>query len=102
MSTDREMLELAAKAAGAHSTLKAFKDGIWVQWSPNLRGFTRWDPLTDDGARYRLLSKLRGRIDFEICVVRIGNHVCVCWPEDEPDEARAVVRAAAEIGRAMG
>lgn len=105
--TDRELLEMAAKAAG-----KA--NGTWFDgWSDDGRETgTFWNPLTDDGDALRLAVKLG---------------IAVYPPEDPMDDAtvhvdgeeshwisepaldgdpyaatrRAIVRAAAEIGRAM-
>lgn len=107
--TDRELLEAAAKAAG-----KNLLDG-----SPNdERGiFTTlgwWNPLTDDGDALRLAVKLRLRVctpttDTDCALVSNGN--VVAYSEDELEEVtitdlyaatrRAIVRAAAEIGKAM-
>lgn len=55
--TDQELMMKAAKAAGAHSVLEG-REGVMVQWSPNLRGFSRWNPLADDGDALRLAVKL--------------------------------------------
>ena len=90
--TDREMLELAAKAAGkkhygeynAHAGLKT--TGGW------------WNPLTDDGDALRLAVKLN--IDHG----KPGMRLSIDWkPGDDPYAAtrRAIVRAASEIGRSM-
>lgn len=54
---DRELLELAAKAAGYEAVRPAtFGMGCWMalsegEWQP-------WDPLTDDGDAFRLAVKL--------------------------------------------
>jgi hypothetical protein len=91
---DRELLELAAKAAG-------------ITHTPSLAAACRgertwWNPLTDDGDRYRLAKKLDIRLHFGpqyVTYVANGIAGTVRWPEDEADDARAIVRAAAEIGR---
>lgn len=47
--TDRELLELAAKAAG-------YEFG-WIHDGPRIKcaeGWTPWNPLTDDGDAFRL------------------------------------------------
>lgn len=100
MSTDRELLELAAKAAG-YSPAVVTDDGVVL-----LRGVrVRWSPLTDDGDRYRLIAALKMGIDFDECTVwkRLPNSVFIqeFWGGDCGDEAHAVLRAAAEIGRAL-
>ena len=107
--TDKELLELAAKAAGYNFEWfgQHFHIGI------DERRFTSWNPLTDDGDALRLAVKLKIRIvEFDDTVVKAravswnkGNAVCALWePEgDDPYAAtrRAIVRAAAEIGKEM-
>ncbi len=101
--TDKELLELAAKAAG-------IKDEMWLRdW---------WNPLTDDGDALRLAVKLGVIVD-----VRYGgeeshlefNEVCYWVEKGRPYKVmkfekgidpyaatrRAIVRAAAEIGRTL-
>jgi hypothetical protein len=50
--TDRELLEQAAKAAGAERLKGTYENGWWLDdgW---------WNPLTDDGDALRLAVKLR-------------------------------------------
>lgn len=100
---DREMLMLAAKAAGYkwREDIAEYRNerdilGLWIEDVS-----TSWNPLKNAGDRYRLLSKLKAIVDFDRQVVMIGD-ACIHWPKDEPDEARAIVRAAAEIGKRMG
>jgi hypothetical protein len=104
--SDRELLELAAKAAGIdyHATredgTKCIHDG---------RGY--WNPLTDDGDALRLAVKLRMRVDMAegdewICVNNWATeyYLAVTDPyATDPYAAtrRAITRAAAEIGRNM-
>ena len=109
--TDRDLLELAAKAAGfTHYTYENhIAEDKWGS------GF-RWNPLTDDGDALRLAVKLGLLISPS--AYKPGENaygfVNVAWygqkvgfePEkftDDPFAAtrRAIVRAAAEIGRAM-
>jgi hypothetical protein len=95
--TDRELLELAAKAAG---------NGFVIGY---------WNPLTDDGDAFRLAVKCG------ISVLQFPACIGTGWPQnglparligfDPPYEdissgqdvlaatRRAIVRAAAEIGR---
>lgn len=101
--TDRELLEMAAKAAGYE-----FR---WFTTGPGLVGIKPcWDPLTDDGDALRLAVKLRLKIDtgaFDYPHDR--TEVWRTEPKfpqyaehrDDPYAAtrRAIVRAAAEIGR---
>ena len=103
MNNDRELLELAAKAAGI----------AW--WDSNdTNGLIKhngilWNPLTDDGDALRLAVKL----ELEICFNNQEEGTTVWCPAigdwlpekhgDDPYAAtrRAIVRAAAEIGRTM-
>jgi hypothetical protein len=102
--TDRELLELAAKAAGMPSPqFEATQFGrFWV--SDN--GF--WNPLTDDGDALRLAVKLGMQITI-ILDGDDGDHspkTMVDWATEEhlndPYAAtrRAITRAAAQIGKA--
>ena len=90
--TDRELLELAAKACGLEEAKLRIE-------------FNQWNPLTDDGDALRLAVQLRLEIGFpsEDCVWSFGRfgEVCKERPEPYPYAAtrRAIVRAAAEIGR---
>lgn len=113
---DRELLELSAKAAGIKSQ---FSDnyGDFSIGEPYSRGEIRWNPLTIDGDALRLAVKLGLYIDNEH---EQSGVVTVSWgcdsggehlgsvEEDAPEGGddcqatrRAIVRAAAEIGRAM-
>lgn len=100
--SDRELLELAAKAAGIE--LKWHSDGT-AYARRNGDYWAVWNPMRDDGDALRLAVKLRIHVrhfshDVEAQVER-GY-----WHEfDGPDPyaatRRAIVRAAAEIGRSM-
>lgn len=105
MENDRELLEYAAKAAG-----------LRVNFHP--AASYRWNPLTDDGDALRLAVKLGIIVD-----VRYGgeeshlefNEVCYWVEKGRPYKVmkfekgidpyaatrRAIVRAAAEIGKQM-
>ena len=102
---DKELLELAAKAAGM--------DGLGLFWNERLKclwdaeGLT-FDPLEDDGDALRLAVKLRLPIrDGLNGTVTTGNSESgyPIWElyGDDPHAAtrRAIVRAAAEIGKGM-
>ena len=99
--TDRELLELAAKAA----RYQYAKHGgyIVVDGIPG-----NWNPLSDDGDALRLAVKLGIRLEFADGWV-VANAGGVCAPqfsERTGSDAgtatrRAIVRAAAEIGRTM-
>lgn len=96
--TDRELLELAAKALN-HPRLRIPDDGVF------LLGGKEWNPLESDADALRLAAKLRISIDFKNCCAwshGVFGLVQEFWGGDYPDCYRnAIVRAAAEIGRAM-
>lgn len=113
--TDRELLELAAKAAGfqldelSGRVIRRESDGQPVYWNP----------LTDDGDALRLMVRLRlhsrnfSPLDDDFDSVPMG--MVEVWQEGGEDPLhieyfkrgddrlivtrRAIVRAAAEIGR---
>lgn len=107
MAKERELLELAAKAAGIEyqytddgGVIEYFGGGLQIAFGG------KWSPLTDDGDALRLATKLH------IAITYPEGEACVrCWIDgpsdpfyellgDDPDSAtrRAIVRAAAEIG----
>lgn len=101
--TDRELLELAAKAAGI-TVLPHLQDANVVA----LRVFGGyWAPLTDDGDALRLAVRLEQQLDLR----HSTNEVRVFGaPSGRIDESvrgdpcaatrRAIVRAAAEMAKA--
>ena len=103
--TDRELLELAAKACGLEEAKMRIE-------------FNQWNPLEDDGDALRLAVKLNlpivrskitdARLPVVACYkVYVDVHEEERWQwefvEDDPYAAtrRAITRAAAEIGRNM-
>jgi hypothetical protein len=107
--TDRELLELAAKAAGIES-LWWTKDGNKL-FQRNGGEQKPWNPLTDDGDALRLAVKLGLMLDEITQGYMAGHWVAThtniesCYELAIPDPLaatrRAIVRAAAEIGRSM-
>jgi hypothetical protein len=94
--TDRELLELAAKAA-------AMPDGSWYCEHHDGRG-KYWNPLADDGDALRLAVNLSLSIDLALCTTSVYRHDIKSVTETEmldPCAAtrRAIVRAAVEVGR---
>jgi hypothetical protein len=101
--SDLQLLELAAKAAG----LKWHDNRIWVD---EIAEYIPWNPLADDGDALRLAVKLRLSIEngeydvsvevwFELNNLRRVNEF---YGEDAcAATRRAIVRAAAEIGKEM-
>ena len=92
--TDRELLEMAAKAAGHQ--ISQVSDEIW---SDEHAEYVRWNPLTDDGDALRLAVSIPG--------LNLQWIIAEAWQahNDQPGRMayvrRAIVRAAAAIGSAM-
>ena len=99
--TDREMLELAAKAAGLEYGTKRSPTGSAALYLGPSEGW--WNPLTDDGDALRLAVKLE--LDVMFASVRsVDDDVNITIEAGTDPYAatrRAIVRAAAEIGRNM-
>lgn len=122
MSTDRELLELAAKAAGYTTnhpwnaerlTFNPPVDALFVH-DKNGRVHTAWNPLYDSGAALNLACRLYMTVKIDdgmFTLVDAENWqrgifvdaVVELHKDSTPLQAtcRAIVRAAAEIGRAM-
>jgi hypothetical protein len=115
--TDRELLELAAKAAGINGEFDKFR-GVFRLYIPGqdiFLGDDVWSPLSDDGDAFRLAVKMRLALchHHEDSNPAITSTATVAFNGRfiEKDEAhgddaeaatrRAIVRAAAEIGRAI-
>jgi len=102
--TDRELLELAAKAAGIEHGADRFDSGISLTLPDGRhKSIPKWNPLTDDGDALRLMVALR--MD---AITSGGRTTVYCrglsateYHGADPCAAtrRAIVRAAAEIGR---
>lgn len=124
MNTDKELLELAAKAAGwlvlaetkglVCSRDDALKGGLCIRTGAEFDSI--WNPLTDDGDALRLAVKLH------LVIGAYGTYSSVCGtytPDgyEVPDEIvvfhsganndpnasirRAIVQCAAEIGKTL-
>ena len=98
--TDKELLELAAKAAGLVMLTRDCDDG-----APSVDDVL-WNPLTDDGDALRLAVKLC--MDFTLsgkhaAIAQSGGAMAQEYCNGDPHAAtrRAIVRAAAIIGKAM-
>lgn len=108
--TDREMLGLAAKAAG-HDLVYVGDSGAAVIRTPD--GHIVWNPRDDSGDALRLAVRLRLDVLFhetevEVVATHDGDHHNVCPWAIEPlgtdaDAATrlAILRCAAEVGRRM-
>jgi len=101
---DRELLEAAAKAAGY--TLEEHFDANAMYWPWCHELENNWCPLTDDGDALRLAVRLLFEIDMGRGCIAVRHSVGIKILEafnHDPHAAtrRAIVRAAAEIGRSM-
>lgn len=126
--TDRDLLELAAKAAGysfidyhepcqdRSAQLSTRWAGAWAEVKkPDAPlGSCRWNPLTDEGDALRLAVKLKinvltpaGDGDRAMAIIGAGKSYDIATHMADVDgdpyaaTRRAVVLAAAEIGRNM-
>ena len=115
--TDRELLKLAAKAAAYEIDFDGSVNGWYVNgYDENGDPAAWWNPLTDDGDALRLAVKLQIEITTypkagevgagrSANLVGYGKHGRVFeYFRDDPYAAtrRAIVRAAAEIGKELG
>ena len=104
--SDKELLELAAKAAGyLNWTPRA--EGLYIETgsSRGSSGFY-WNPLDDDGDALRLAVKFLFEIDLGrgCTAVRHSSGIKILEAFNQNPQAatrRAIVRAAAEIGKEM-
>lgn len=103
--TDRELLELAAKAAG-YSEFCIDEVGE-AQARKQNEVWASWNPLTDDGDALRLAALIMLPVAFYHfkTVVEMGNYgrIVEHWVDQGRYLAtrRAIVRAAAELGKRM-
>lgn len=94
--TDSELLELAAK------TVKMRPEEWWDGWSDTGRetGYY-WNPLNDDGDALRLAVKCKiFRCHMDL-FHRFYEEAIADGADEDRATRRAIVRAAAEIGKAM-
>ena len=110
MRTDRELLEMAAKAYADPNISQDSENFIRLIGRDENFGcdvMVQWNPLTNDGDALRLAVKLSIDMSFNFenavfvyadevmeTLDRNGNDLCAAT-------RRAIVRAAAEIGRQM-
>lgn len=124
--TDRELLELAAKAAGMWKTDFSLNDDCLPDLHEE-KGFRLamgkgwWNPLEDDGDAFRLAADIG--IEFFHAYTNDGRGIVArhqkIWDNEDDEDfccfieenvndniyaatRRAIVRAAAEIGKQMG
>lgn len=107
MTTDRELLELAAKAAGVDGRWADFPGmDIRVGYQGGIHdGDDYWNPLIDDGDALRLAVQLNLTVycfkdGAQVMLPGIDMHkVSEKNTDIHAATRRAIVRAAAEIGR---
>lgn len=106
--TDRELLELAARAAGITLETSYDINGEYWPWSPEYS--RNWCPLTDDGDALRLAVKLELSVYVNRRMINVTHSMRPFTEleivEDDPTDPYAatrlaIVRAAAEIGKGM-
>ena len=113
-NTDRELLEMAAKAAEIKSTGWINKSHEWFQcdgvgFNDEYDCQQLWNPLTDDGDALRLAVKLGMTvlIHRDMALAESGARAFQAREKATPDYSietatrRAIVRAAAEIGKGV-
>lgn len=102
METDRELLEMAAKAAGI---ARSHWDYDWVRGLGHMvYRSDMWNPLTSDGDALRLAVLLCMNIEVtqsDVYACTHGNFSEPSKPDRNAATRRAIVRAAAAIGEAM-
>lgn len=114
--TDRELLELAAKAVGNGAQWDCPERGMMVL-TPDGNDTMTWNPLASDGDALRLALKLGVLLEVRYTDPALQRHNRVTYWIDPAHglhvafddfgtnlaaaARRAIVRAAAEIGRAM-
>lgn len=118
--TDRELLELAAKAVGVCLHPESAIKRSYGNWGCDTTCMickedpsdARWNPITNDGDALRLAVQLRLTVEvwdttsFELahsCCTRTDINTMRVQHDSDPCAAtrRAIVRAAAEIGGNM-
>ncbi len=107
--TDRELLEMAAKAAGyeivgiAHKCIVQGVDEDDLLVANDRGGDSVWNPLTDDGDALRVAVKLGISFQHEKDrgVIWCDHQVTPNTTDPYTATRRAIVRAAAEIGKTM-
>lgn len=108
--TDKELLELAAKAAkfeiDARASFMTWRENNLIALLNSSGGHSLWNPLTDDGDALRLAVKLEILVDVcdKYTDATDGRYADICEIHhgDKYSATRlAIVRAAAEIGKSL-
>lgn len=103
---DRELIELAAKAAG--HKVKGWINGRLIGWNAITGNeFTGWNPLESDGDAFRLMVALQISVTpcFGSTYIDAGGQLDFSHVHNDETAIagtrRAIVMMAAEIGRGM-
>ena len=113
--TDRELLELAAKAAGFVPTYQYREKTNSLLWLSQSGFPSTWRPLDDDKEAFQLAVDLQMRVHIREAFVSVDRYKEGTWVgeiqvgttdsgwNDAPHAAtrRAIVMTAAEIGKEM-
>jgi hypothetical protein len=112
--TDRELLELAAKAAGFSTSCYFDGEMFGADRYEFYEGPSAWNPLTDDADALRLAVKLKFNVECLGDATQVNfidgryntRHFNVgkdegCNGDPYAATRRAIVRAAAEIGKGI-
>ena len=100
--TDKELLELAAKAAGQHVYQYSEHSGVQMHGG-------RWNPLHSNSDAFGLLANLKLDLEYHdarvYCtgVYPVQNYQLFEWHSENKERATrwAITNAAASIGEAM-
>lgn len=111
--TDKELLELAAKAAGHHIVDNGHPISLYIA-SEGCKGGVRWNPLSDDGDALRLAAKLCIEIEhnnpldidryvraYRCGILSVRDPISITEEFEDEDQrvaamCRVITRAAAE------
>ena len=106
--TDRELLAYAAKAAGIKFYALSRGGARYAPQPGIMQPYVYWNPLADDGDALRLAVKCNlnvciGYGSVSACLQDDGSFHRIEETKNDPYTAtrRAIVRAAAEIGKGM-
>lgn len=111
--TNKELLELAAKAADYGFTYKREISNDAHEWTSSDGMLWQWNPLVDDAQAMRLAVKLNislsqefdnEGVDYAIAVFWLPNYREIYEPHGENMYAanrKLIVMAAAEIGKTL-
>ena len=106
MESDKELLELAAKAAGAEGVYHEQDSSFGIGFKKDIVPSLWWNPLADDGDALRLMIRLEIKLIYFTGGVSANRSIHGFIADERSgdimaDARRAITRVAAEIGRRM-